>query len=73
VLGIVSLSVAVFALAWFITAGTASVAALASLLAAIGSSIVFMVAERRASDPMFDFSVYCVSAASPVPCSTRRA
>jgi hypothetical protein len=57
VLGIVSLSVAVFALAWFITAGIASVASLASLLAAIGSSIVFVVAERRASDPMFDFSV----------------
>ena len=61
-LGIVSLSVAVFALAWFFTQGPVtgfkSTAALGSLLVAIGSFIVFVVAERRATDPMFDFSVF---------------
>jgi EmrB/QacA subfamily drug resistance transporter len=61
-LGIVSLSIAVFALAWFITQGPASgftsVASLASLVAAIGSFVVFVVAEQRADDPMFDFSVF---------------
>lgn len=61
-LGIVSPSIAVFALAWFITQGPVigltSVASLASLLVALGSLAVFVVAERRAPDPMFDFSVF---------------
>ncbi|VFR36116.1 Permeases of the major facilitator superfamily [plant metagenome] len=60
--GIVSLSVAVFALAWFITQGPvvgfASSASLTSLLVAVGSFIVFVVVERRVADPMFDFSVF---------------
>ncbi|WP_295846725.1 MFS transporter [uncultured Xanthomonas sp.] len=62
VAGIVSLSVAVLALAWFITqgpvAGFGSVSSLASLIIAIGSCVAFVVAERRAEAPMFDFSVF---------------
>ena len=61
-LGIASLSIAVFALTWFITQGPASgftsVASLTSLATAVGSFIVFVVAEKRANDPMFDFSVF---------------
>ena len=60
--GIVSLSVAVFGLAWFITqgpvAGFASLPSLASLLAAAGGFIIFAAAQRRAVDPLFDFSVF---------------
>ena len=60
--GIVSLSVAVFGLAWFITqgpvAGFASLPSLASLLAAAGGFIIFAGAQRRAVDPLFDFSVF---------------
>lgn len=60
--GIVSLSIAVFALAWLITqgpaAGFASVSSLTSLLVAVGGLIVFVVAQRRAADPAFDFSVF---------------
>lgn len=61
-LGIASLSIAVFALTWFITQGPAwgftSIASLASLATAVGSFIVFVVAEKRANDPMFDFTVF---------------
>nr|WP_319565663.1 MFS transporter [uncultured Rhodoferax sp.] len=61
-LGIASLSIAVFALTWFITQGPASgftnIASLASLATAVGSFIIFVVAEKRANDPMFDFSVF---------------
>lgn len=61
-LGIASLSIAVFALTWFIIQGSASgftnIASLASLATAVGSFIIFVVAEKRANDPMFDFSVF---------------
>ena len=60
--GIASLSLAVFGLAWYITQGPAlgfaSGAAGASLAVASASFIVFIVAERRNPDPMFDFSVF---------------
>lgn len=63
-LGIVSLSIAVFALAWFITQGPASgftgIASIASAVAAVASFAIFVVAEQRADDPMFDFSVFRV-------------
>ena len=48
--------------AWFITqgpvAGFASLPSLASLLAAAGGFIIFAAAQRRAVDPLFDFSVF---------------
>lgn len=60
--GIASLSLAVFGLAWFITQGPAagftSGSAIASLAVAILGLIVFVIAERRSADPMFDFSVF---------------
>lgn len=60
--GIVSLSTAVFSLAWFITQGPAagfgSAAVLASLAVAVMSFAVFVAVERRSADPMFDFSVF---------------
>ncbi|CAI8941265.1 MFS transporter [Pseudomonas donghuensis] len=64
VLGITSLSLAVLGLSWFITQGAApgfssalAIASLASLVVAMVSFIVFVVAQRRNADPMFDFSV----------------
>ncbi|MFY3853496.1 MFS transporter [Achromobacter xylosoxidans] len=62
VAGIVSLSLAVFGLAWFITQGPAagftSAPTLASLGAALLALVVFVIAERRCADPMFDFAVF---------------
>ena len=60
--GILTLSVAVFALAFFITQGPdlgfASPAALAILAVAVASFLGFLVAEKRSLRPMFDFSVF---------------
>lgn len=61
VLGIISLSLAVLGLSWFITQGAgvgfSSGSSIASLIVAMVSFIVFVVAQRRHVDPMFDFSV----------------
>ena len=61
VLGIISLSLAVLGLSWFITQGAgtgfSSGSAIASLVVAIVSVIVFAAVQRRHVDPMFDFSV----------------
>jgi len=61
VLGIISLSLAVLGLSWFITQGAgegfSSGSAITSLVVAMLSFIVFVVAQRRYVDPMFDFSV----------------
>jgi EmrB/QacA subfamily drug resistance transporter len=60
--GIVTLSVAVFCLAFFITQGPdlgfASPAALAILGLAIASFLAFLVAEKVSPRPMFDFAVF---------------
>jgi hypothetical protein len=62
VLGIISLSLAVLGLSWFITQGAgvgfSSGSAITSLIVAMVSFIVFVVAQRRHADPMFDFSVF---------------
>jgi EmrB/QacA subfamily drug resistance transporter len=62
VLGIISLSLAVLGLSWFITQGAgvgfSSGSAITSLIVAMVSFIVFVVAQRRYADPMFDFSVF---------------
>lgn len=61
VLGIISLSLAVLGLSWFITQGAgegfSSGSTITSLVVAMLSFIVFVVAQRRYVDPMFDFSV----------------
>ncbi|CUX45643.1 Arabinose efflux permease family protein [Agrobacterium deltaense Zutra 3/1] len=60
--GMVTLSVAVFCLAFFITQGPAlgfvSPAALLILGVAAASFIAFAIAEKLSSRPMFDFSVF---------------
>jgi EmrB/QacA subfamily drug resistance transporter len=60
--GILTLSLSVFALTFFITQGPdlgfASPAALAILAVALASFLGFLVAERRSPRPMFDFSVF---------------
>ncbi|QCL96505.1 MFS transporter [Agrobacterium tumefaciens] len=60
--GMVTLSVAVFCLAFFITQGPAlgfvSQAALLILGVAAASFIAFVIAEKLSSRPMFDFSVF---------------
>ncbi|AVH44158.1 MFS transporter [Agrobacterium tumefaciens] len=60
--GMVTLSVAVFCLAFFITQGPAlgfvSPAALLILGVAAASFIAFVIAEKLSSRPMFDFSVF---------------
>ncbi|NTB95132.1 MFS transporter [Agrobacterium tumefaciens] len=60
--GMVTLSVAVFCLAFFITQGPAlgfvSPAALLILGIAAASFIAFVIAEKLSSRPMFDFSVF---------------
>jgi EmrB/QacA subfamily drug resistance transporter len=62
--GIVTLSLAVLGLAYFVTqgaeAGFASAFALGILLASGVSFVAFLVIETRASEPMFDFSVFKV-------------
>ncbi|WEK51468.1 MAG: MFS transporter [Candidatus Kaistia colombiensis] len=66
--GILTLSLAVFALAFFITQGPdlgfASPAALAVLGVAIASFVAFLIAEKRSPRPMFDFSVFRIRAFS---------
>lgn len=61
VLGIAALSLAVLGFSWFITqgagAGFSSGSAIASLVVALISLVVFAAAQRRNADPMFDFSV----------------
>lgn len=60
--GMLTLSLSVFALAYFITQGPdlgfSSPPALAILGLAIASFVGFLVAEKRSARPMFDFSVF---------------
>jgi len=67
--GIVTLSVAVFALTFAITQGPelggfASPATLAILAAALAAFVAFVRVERRHAHPMFDFSVFRIRAFS---------
>jgi MFS family permease len=66
--GILTLSLSVFCLAFFITQGPdlgfSSAAALAILGVAVASFIVFLVAEKLSPRPMFDFSVFRIRAFS---------
>lgn len=66
--GILTLSLSVFCLAFFITQGPdlgfASPAALAILGVAVASFIAFLIAEKLSPRPMFDFSVFRISAFS---------
>jgi EmrB/QacA subfamily drug resistance transporter len=66
--GVLTLSLSVFCLAFFITQGAdlgfASPAALAILGVAIVSAVAFFVAEKLSPRPMFDFSVFRVRAFS---------
>ncbi|MBN9297655.1 MAG: MFS transporter [Filimonas sp.] len=63
--GIVTLSIAVFCLTYFITQGADlgffSLSALAILAAAIISFLLFLLIEKKSSAPMFDFSVFKIS------------
>jgi EmrB/QacA subfamily drug resistance transporter len=60
--GMLTLTLAVFALVWFITLGTvrgfANPLGLALLAGAALSLVLFVLAERRSAHPMFDFSVF---------------
>lgn len=60
--GIVTLSLAVFGLTFFITQGPdlgfTSATAIASITIAAISFLVFLYAEKRSAHPMFDFSVF---------------
>ena len=62
ILGIVTLSLSVFALTYFITQGPdlgfSSNAALAIIAAAIAGFVIFIYVEKRQPYPMFDFSVF---------------
>jgi len=62
VAGIATLSLAVFGLAWGITQGAATgfddSMVLASLAGALASFMVFVLVQRRSSEPMMDFSVF---------------
>lgn len=62
VLGITTLSLAVFGLTYFITQGPdlgfTSITALAIIGASAASFVAFIVAEKRSPHPMFDFSVF---------------
>lgn len=66
--GIVTLSMSVFCLAYFITQGPdlgfSSPAALAILGVAFMSFIAFLIAEKLSARPMFDFSVFRIRAFS---------
>jgi EmrB/QacA subfamily drug resistance transporter len=66
--GILTLSLAVFCLAFFITQGPdlgfASPAALAILGVAVASFFAFLIAEKLSPRPMFDFSVFRIRAFS---------
>jgi len=60
--GVATLSLAVFALTYFITQGPrlgfGSPTALAILATAIASGVAFVIVELRAAHPMFDFAVF---------------
>ncbi|MBB5609499.1 MULTISPECIES: MFS transporter [unclassified Janthinobacterium] len=62
VAGIATLSLAVFGLAWGITQGAATgfgdSMVIASLAAALASCMLFVLVQRRSSEPMMDFSVF---------------
>ncbi|OPH55033.1 MFS transporter [Paenibacillus ferrarius] len=62
VIGIVTLSLAVFGLAYFITQGAelgfTSIASISILGAAAASFIIFLIVEKFSTHPMFDFSVF---------------
>ncbi|NOU85410.1 MFS transporter [Paenibacillus sp. LMG 31460] len=62
IIGIVTLSLTVFGLAYFITQGPelgfTSVASISILVAAAASFIIFLFAEKLSAHPMFDFSVF---------------
>lgn len=62
IIGIVTLSLTVFGLAYFITQGTehgfTSVVSIGVLVAASTSFIIFLFAETLSAHPMFDFSVF---------------
>ncbi|WP_313443296.1 MFS transporter, partial [Novosphingobium sp.] len=66
--GIATLSIAVFALAFFITQGPAfgfvSPVGLSIMGASVAGFIAFVVTERRAAHPMFDSSVFRIRAFS---------
>ena len=66
--GIVTLSLAVFGLTFFITQGPSlgftSVIAVASIIIAASSFIAFLYAQKHAAHPMFDFSVFRIRAFS---------
>lgn len=68
VAGMLTLSLSVFCLAFFITQGPelgfASPAALAILGVAVASFIAFLIAEKLSPRPMFDFSVFRIRAFS---------
>lgn len=53
--GMVTLSVGVFCLTWFITQGADS---LTTLILSVVSFVVFVVTEKTSPNPMFDFSVF---------------
>lgn len=61
-LGIITLSLAVFGLAYFITQGAdlgfASAVSLVTLAATTVSFVIFVVVEKLSPHPMFDFSVF---------------
>jgi EmrB/QacA subfamily drug resistance transporter len=61
-IGVTTLSVAVFCLAFYITQGAqlgfANPAALATLSISIASLVAFIIAEKSSARPMFDFSVF---------------
>jgi EmrB/QacA subfamily drug resistance transporter len=68
VAGILSLSLSVFCLAFYITQGTdfgfASPTALAILGTSVASFVAFLIAEKVSRRPMFDFSVFGIPAFS---------
>jgi MFS family permease len=66
--GILTLSLAVFCLAYYITQGPglglASARSLAILAVALASLVAFILVETRSARPMFDFSVFRIRAFS---------
>ncbi|NEW09004.1 MFS transporter [Paenibacillus sp. SYP-B3998] len=62
IIGIVTLSLTVFGLAYFITQGPelgfTSIAAISTLVATATCFIIFLFAEKLSTHPMFDFSVF---------------
>ncbi|WP_260702959.1 MFS transporter [Edaphobacter flagellatus] len=60
--GIITLSLSVFGLAYFITQGPdlglTSIAAISIMAASVVSFLLFLVVEKKSARPMFDFSVF---------------